>query len=188
MKAPHALTISEHRLSEVPFMESPNQDARPDPKDISLIVIHAISLPPGEFGGPGVGQLFTNTLPSGEHPFYETILSLKVSAHLFVRRDGSIVQFVDFNRRAWHAGVSAFRGRHAVNDFSIGIEVEGTDKDPFEAIQYERLKQILNALTAEYPSIDRENVVGHEHIAPERKWDPGPCFDWKRIGVVKPKA
>lgn len=175
--------IQDHRLVGVPFIESPNQNERPDPKDIQLVVIHAISLPPGQFETLGVSQLFTNTLDPHAHPYYAEIEALRVSAHLLIQRSGVITQYVAFDRRAWHAGVSLWRGREVCNDFSIGIEVEGTEDQPFEPIQYEVLNQVLDSLIAEYPRLSRENIAGHEDIAPGRKWDPGPYFEWSRIGV-----
>ena len=181
---PETLGIRQHRLVGVPFIESPNQNERPDPEDISLIVIHAISLPPGAFGTSGVTQLFTNRLDPDEHPFYREIEALRVSAHLLIQRTGAITQYVDFDRRAWHAGVSLWRERDVCNDFSIGIEVEGTEDRPFEDAQYERLNEILACLYAAYPKLSPSTVAGHEDIAPGRKWDPGPFFDWSRIGIL----
>lgn len=185
MRAGSSLQILDHRLDGVPFNESPNQDERPDPEDIALILIHAISLPPAVFGGPGVLQLFTNTLSPLEHPYYETIHTLRVSAHLFVNREGHIIQFVDFNRRAWHAGISSWKGRENLNDCSIGIELEGTDQEPFEAVQYQRLNEILDCLIDHYARLNLQTIAGHQDVAPDRKWDPGPYFDWKRIGVSR---
>ena len=138
--------IQNHRLVGVPFIESPNQNERPDPKDIQLVVIHAISLPPGQFETPGVTQLFTNTLDPNEHPYYREIEALRVSAHLLIQRSGVLTQYVAFDQRAWHAGVSSWRGREVCNDFSIGIEIEGTEDQSFEPIQYEVLNQILDTL------------------------------------------
>lgn len=154
---------------------SPNFDARPDGCTVSLVVVHAISLPPDCFGGPGVEQLFTNRLDPGEHPYYEQIQALRVSAHFFVRRDGALLQFVSADARAWHAGVSCWQGRQRCNDFSIGIELEGCDTQVFEAVQYERLGSLVRQLRRRYPI---EAVAGHSDIAPGRKTDPGPCFDW----------
>jgi N-acetyl-anhydromuramoyl-L-alanine amidase len=156
-------------------LPSPNQDARPPGMQVSLLVVHAISLPPDQFGGPGVMQLFTNSLDPDEHPYYATIHHLRVSAHYFIRRDGETVCFVDPERRAWHAGVSCWKGRERCNDFSIGIELEGCDSAPFEPVQYLRLARLVNDLRARYPI---EDVVGHSDIAPGRKTDPGPFFDW----------
>ncbi len=160
---------------------SPNCDDRSDEDDIHLIVIHNISLPPNEFGGDGIDQLFTNTLDKNEHPFYEEIHELRVSSHLLIRRDGELVQYVPFHKRAWHAGVSQFLGRDVCNDFSIGIEMEGTDFEPFTKQQYQVLEQTLLALIKTYPNLKTGGVTGHEHIAPGRKTDPGPYFDWRRI-------
>jgi AmpD protein len=157
---------------------SPNFDARPPGTEVTLIVVHAISLPPDEFGGPGVEALFTNTLDPCAHPYYATICDLRVSAHFFIRRDGTLLQFVSADARAWHAGVSSWQGRERCNDFSIGIELEGCDTQPFEAVQYQRLARLLRTLCARYPV---GAVVGHSDIAPGRKTDPGPCFDWRRL-------
>lgn len=154
---------------------SPNFDERPDGEVPSLVVVHAISLPPDQFGGPGVEQLFTNTLDPDEHPYYATICHLRVSAHFFIRRDGELIQFVSADARAWHAGVSSWDGRERCNDFSIGIELEGCDSLPFTPEQYRRLAGLLEILQANYPI---RAVVGHADIAPGRKTDPGPCFDW----------
>jgi N-acetyl-anhydromuramoyl-L-alanine amidase len=162
----------------LPCVPSPNHDERPPGEAIRLIVVHAISLPPAEFGGPGVELLFTNTLDPAEHPYYATIAHLRVSAHFFIRRDGAVIQFVDPAKRAWHAGESSWRGRERCNDFSIGIELEGCDTQPFEAVQYERLAALIRKLVGRYPI---EAVVGHSDIAPGRKTDPGPYFDWGRL-------
>ena len=168
-------------MPSAPFhrsVPSPNCDDRPAGEVVGLVVVHAISLPPDHFGGPGVEQLFTNTLNPGDHPYYATIAHLRVSAHFFIRRDGEVIRFVDPARRAWHAGLSCWRGREGCNDFSIGIELEGCDTLPFEAVQYERLAVLVRVLTRDYP-IDA--VVGHSDIAPGRKTDPGPCFEWARL-------
>ena len=156
-------------------VSSPNFDERPGNEVPSLIVIHAISLPPNEFGGPGVEQLFTNRLDPDEHPYYAGIHQLRVSAHFFIRRDGELVQFVPTEARAWHAGVSSWQGRERCNDFSIGIELEGCDSLPFELCQYERLAELLACLQARYSIA---GITGHSDIAPGRKTDPGPYFDW----------
>jgi len=161
--------------------DSPNFDARPQGCSVTLIVVHAISLPPDEFGGAGVGQLFTNTLDPAAHPYYATICDLRVSAHFFIRRDGRVVQFVATDRRAWHAGASCWRGRERCNDFSIGIELEGCDTQPFEPVQYERLAELVRVLRAHYPIAD---VVGHSDIAPGRKTDPGPLFEWETLRAL----
>ena len=178
----HRVKIIDHRLCEARFIPSPNHDERRAPDDLSLIVIHCISLPPGQFGAEGVTQLFTNTLDPDEHPYYAGIAHLRVSAHLLIRRTGELVQYVPFDRRAWHAGVSCYQGREVCNDFSIGIELEGTDDSPYEDIQYSRLNEVIDALLAAYPTLSREHITGHEHIAPARKTDPGSGFDWSRLG------
>lgn len=165
-------------LQGAQHIPSPNCDARPEGEAITLVVIHNISLPPGEFGGPGVIELFTNRLDPAAHPYYETIKDLRVSAHFFIRRDGELIQFVPCGLRAWHAGVSQWQGRERCNDFSIGIELEGTDDLPFTDAQYAVLNELLTLLRAAYPIAA---VVGHADIAPGRKTDPGPCFDWTRL-------
>ncbi|HEY1329064.1 MAG TPA: 1,6-anhydro-N-acetylmuramyl-L-alanine amidase AmpD [Casimicrobiaceae bacterium] len=158
---------------------SPNCDARPCGEDIRLIVVHGISLPPGEYGGDGIERLFTNALDATAHPYYAEIAQLRVSSHFLVRRDGTLVQFVPCAQRAWHAGVSCWNGRERCNDFSIGIELEGTDDMPYDDAQYAALVALVEALRARYPI---EDVVGHSDIAPGRKTDPGPAFDWTRLG------
>ena len=168
-------------MSNARQIPSPNHDQRADDDDMSLIVIHNISLPPNEFGGKGIDQLFTNTLDKDEHPFYEEIHELRVSSHLLVRRDGEVVQYVPFHKRAWHAGVSQYLGRDVCNDFSIGIEMEGTDFEPFTHIQYESLESVLSELLKTYPSLKASAITGHEHIAPGRKTDPGPFFKWQKL-------
>ncbi|MBI4190273.1 MAG: 1,6-anhydro-N-acetylmuramyl-L-alanine amidase AmpD [Betaproteobacteria bacterium] len=166
-------------LQDVRYTPSPNCDERPEGSSIGLLVIHNISLPPGEFGGPGIIDLFTNRLDAAahRHPYYREIAGLNVSAHFLIRRDGAIIQFVPCGQRAWHAGESNWRGHGRCNDFSIGVELEGTDDQPFEDAQYERLAELTRALKAKYPIAD---IVGHSDIAPGRKTDPGPCFDWAR--------
>lgn len=164
--------------SSLPRVACPNFDARPDDSSVSLLVIHNISLPPGEFGGSWIEDLFGNTLDCDAHPYFDHLRGVKVSAHFLVRRDGRVVQFVSANDRAWHAGVSEFRGRQRCNDFSVGIELEGTDFENFCDAQYESLALLTRALVIKYPITD---VVGHEHIAPDRKTDPGPFFDWQRF-------
>ena len=161
---------------------SPNHDERSSADDISLIVIHNISLPPNEFGGDGIDQLFTNTINKDEHPFYEEIYQLRVSSHLLIRRDGEIVQYVPFHKRAWHAGVSQFLGRDVCNDFSIGIEMEGTDFEPFSDEQYDVLIKVIASLLANYPNLSADAITGHQHIAEGRKTDPGPYFNWQKLG------
>ena len=159
---------------------SPNCDNRPD-TDISLIVIHNISLPPAKYGGDWIDKLFTNKLPKTAHPFFEEIYELRVSSHLLIRRDGELVQYVPFHKRAWHAGVSSFRGREVCNDFSIGIELEGTDDENFTEAQYVQLEQAIKCLREAYPSLKKGHITGHQHIAPARKTDPGAYFDWQRL-------
>jgi N-acetyl-anhydromuramoyl-L-alanine amidase len=157
---------------------SPNCDERPAGTRISLVVVHGIALPPSRFGGDGVARLFTNKLDAGAHPYYATIADLRVSAHFFIRRDGALNQFVPCARRAWHAGQSSWRGRDRCNDFSIGIELEGADDVPYASAQYVVLARLVRALKRRYPIRD---VVGHSDIAPGRKTDPGPAFDWQRF-------
>ncbi len=169
-------------LSEARFIPSPNFDARPEGSAVQLIVIHNISLPPEQFGGPGVIELFTNQLDPTAHPYYEIIKDFKVSSHFFIRRDGALIQFVPCTQRAWHAGASAWRGRERCNDFSIGVELEGTDTAPFTDAQYAVLNPLTAALRAAYPIQD---IKGHSDIAPGRKTDPGPCFDWGRVEYLK---
>lgn len=165
-------------VPEARQVASPNCDERPPGCSIDLIVIHNISLPPGEFGGDGVIELFTNRLNPEVHPYFREIHHLKVSAHFFIRRNGELIQFVPCDKRAWHAGVSQWQGRERCNDFSIGIELEGDDETPFEAAQYATLNALLAALKEAYPIT---TVTGHSDIAPGRKTDPGPCFDWGRV-------
>jgi AmpD protein len=160
-------------------VDSPNRDVRPAGIAVELLVLHNISLPPGRFGGPGVEQLFTNRLDPAAYPFYMEIAGLKVSAHFFLRRDGSLTQFVSCGERAWHAGVSRWRGREKCNDFSIGIEIEGTDERPYTARQYARLAGLVELLRGAYPDI--AGIAAHSEIAPGRKTDPGPSFDWARL-------
>lgn len=160
---------------------SPNQDDRPDGCVPDLIIIHGISLPPGQFGGQYVEQLFTNRLDWDAHPYFSEIRDLKVSAHLFVRRDGSLIQFVPFDRRAWHAGASWYREREDCNDFSIGIELEGEDETPYADPQYDTLIKVVSALQETYASLCARRIAGHCDVAPARKSDPGPAFDWLRL-------
>ena len=164
-------------ISGVKRIPSPHFDLRPEDEAPSLLVIHNISLPPGEFGGPYIDQLFTGKLNADEHPYFADIVHLRVSAHCLIRRDGEIIQYVPFDKRAWHAGVSIFAGRERCNDFSIGIELEGTDVLPFTPAQYHSLNRISALLFAHYP-ITADRVTGHSDIAPGRKTDPGPAFDW----------
>lgn len=160
------------------FLPSPNFDARPEGVEPDLIVVHGISLPPGEYGGPYIDQLFTNELNPEAHPYFREILPAKVSAHALISRDGSVTQYVKFADRAWHAGRSRFEDREACNDFSIGIELEGTDEHPYTQAQYASLARLVGALCRSYPSLAPHRVVGHSDVAPGRKTDPGPAFDW----------
>ncbi|NBQ68419.1 MAG: 1,6-anhydro-N-acetylmuramyl-L-alanine amidase AmpD [Nitrosomonadaceae bacterium] len=164
-------------LDTAQFIASPNCDERPASTEISLLVIHNISLPPDKFGGDGVIELFTNQIDPQAHPYYQTLQGLKVSAHFFIRRDGAIIQFVPCMKRAWHAGISQWQGRERCNDFSIGIELEGSDTTPFTDAQYTALAALTKCLCDRYPIKD---IAGHSDIAPGRKTDPGPCFDWER--------
>ena len=162
-------------------LPSPNFVARPTGTRIDLLVIHAISLPPNEFGGPYIDRLFTNTLDCASHPYFAGLEGLRVSSHLLIRRSGELVQYVPLHERAWHAGVSNFRGRSRCNDFSIGIELEGCDELPFTEAQYQTLLPLCRAIRSAYPAIAPDHVVGHCDIAPGRKTDPGPHFDWSRL-------
>ena len=172
-------------VKEARLIASPNCDDRPPGCAVDLLVIHHISLPPGEFGGPGIVQLFTNAIDPAAHPYFETLAGARVSAHFLVRRDGKLLQFVPCAKRAWHAGESSWKGRSGCNDFSIGIELEGTGDAPFTASQYRRLAALTRALQARYPIRD---IVGHSDIAPGRKTDPGPHFDWARYGRMVRQA
>jgi N-acetyl-anhydromuramoyl-L-alanine amidase len=166
---------------------SPNRDERPPGTLPELIVVHSISLPPDEYGGPWIDRLFTNTLPPNApdvHPFFATVMNLQVSSHLLIRRDGEFVQYVPFHLRAWHAGASSYCGRERCNDFSIGIELEGSDERAYEPAQYRALGHAIHALCRAYPSLSPERVAGHSDIAPGRKTDPGPAFDWPRLRAL----
>ncbi len=168
-------------LQNVRRIPSPNYDERPERADICLLVIHGISLPPGEFGSSCIEQLFCNTLDPDAHPYFEQLKDMRVSAHLLIGRKGEIIQFVPFHKRAWHAGNSAFNGRPNCNDFSIGIELEGADDIKYEAQQYEVLAQVITELQQVWPLLAGANIRGHCYISPERKTDPGPVFDWDRL-------
>ncbi len=177
-KKKSALRLDAHGwVADIRHVPSPNCDERPTDCDISLLVIHNISLPPGHFGGAAIEQLFLNRLDPAAHPYFATVAHLKVSAHFLIRRDGQIVQFVSCAQRAWHAGESSFAGRTRCNDFSVGIELEGADFVAFDRAQYRALARLTACLRVQLPL---RAVRGHEHIAPGRKTDPGPCFDWKR--------
>ena len=158
-----------------------HRDDRPAGAGVELIVVHGISLPPGEYGGPWIEQFFAGHLDPAAHPYFASIAGQRVSAHVLIRRDGTAVQFVPFGERAWHAGVSNWQGRGACNDYSVGIELEGTDEQPYEAAQYVTLAAVLRALFAGYPGLDETRVVGHSDIAPGRKTDPGLSFDWDHL-------
>ena len=166
------------RLLGARQVESPNCDDRPTGQRPELVVVHGISLPPGEFGGPWIDALFTNSLPADGHPYFATLAGLRVSAHVLVRRDGEAVQYVPFHRRAWHAGASQWRGRERCNDFSIGIELEGTDGSAYSSAQYDVLARLVVELCRAYPTLGPGAVVGHSDVAPGRKSDPGIAFDW----------
>lgn len=183
-----ALRLSPVRISSDGFADgachlpSPNCDERPADARVELIVVHNISLPPGDYGGPGIVDLFLNRLQPSAHPYYVDIAHLRVSAHFLIRRDGTLLQFVSCQRRAWHAGVSSWRGRSRCNDFSVGIELEGTDTTPYENTQYACLNTLICALRRAYPIAD---ITGHADIAPGRKTDPGPSFAWDKIKINK---
>lgn len=170
-------------ISDARYSASPNFDDRPVDSEISLVVVHAISLPPAKFGSDDIERFFTNTLNPASHPYFVAICAMKVSAHFLIRRNGELVQFVSSQKRAWHAGVSVWEGRERCNDYSIGVELEGCDEEPFEDFQYHRLVELIRVLQRCYPI---NAVVGHSDIAPTRKSDPGPCFDWQRLEVLGP--
>ena len=165
--------------------ESPNFGPRPDGAAIDLVIVHSISLPPGEYGGDAIERLFTNRLDWNAHPYYQQIRGLEVSSHFLVRRDGELLQFVSCDARAWHAGASVWRGRADCNDFSVGIELEGLEGEHFEAPQYDSLAMLVEELARQYPVAA---VVGHEHVAPGRKFDPGIGFDWSRLIAMTTRA
>ena len=175
------MKIENHILEEVKISLSPNYDLRPDKSNISLIVLHSISLPPTIFGNNYVEDFFCNKLNPGNDNYLNTIKDMKVSSHLFVKRTGEIIQFVPFDKRAWHAGKSSFDNVENCNDYSIGIELEGCDDISFEDIQYEKLTYIIKAILDNYKKTSKERIVSHSDIAPGRKSDPGPLFDWKRL-------
>ncbi len=168
-------------MSPARRLSSPNSDERPGECTVELLVIHGISLPPGEFGGPWIDALFSNTLNAAAHPYFQEIAELHVSSHVLIRRDGEVVQYVPFYRRAWHAGQSCFEGRECCNDFSIGIELEGSDYSPYESAQYQVLGDVCKALFKAFPTLNPQRIVGHCDVAPGRKTDPGPHFDWPRL-------
>jgi N-acetyl-anhydromuramoyl-L-alanine amidase len=165
-------------LDPVFYCPSPHHDARPEGQAIDMIVVHNISLPPGEFGSIAIEDFFSGQLDTSSHPYFASIAHLKVSAHLLIKRSGDVTQFVPFHLRAWHAGESYFQGKSRCNDFSIGIELEGTDDIPYLPAQYQKLVEVINILLQAYPAINKDRIIGHEDIAPGRKTDPGPSFDW----------
>ncbi len=181
---PFKVDVNTGLLTGVRQVLSNHCDARPQGVQPALIVVHGISLPPGEFGGPWIDHLFTGTLPRNAHPYFSVIPPGRVSAHVVVRRDGAPVQYVPFGRRAWHAGQSEYQGRTDCNDFSIGIEMEGTDELPYEDAQYPALAAVIRALLLAYDSLSTEHIAGHSDIAPGRKTDPGPAFDWPRLRTL----
>jgi len=180
--------LTRGRLRAARQCPSPNQDLRPSEAVVDLLVIHNISLPPGEFGGPWIDDFFTNRLDPSAHPYFEDIKALKVSSHLLIRRSGEIVQYVPFHRRAWHAGQSEFHGRCNCNDFSIGIEMEGVDDLAFADTQYQALVRVTRLLMRNYPGITPHRIAGHSEIAPNRKTDPGPAFDWRHYRQLLARA
>ncbi len=171
----------QHWLQRARRVESPNWDERKDPQDISLVVVHCISLPEGKFGGSEVESLFCNTLDCSAHASFADLAGMQVSAHVFIDRRGKLTQFVAFDKRAWHAGISTWRGRSGCNDFAIGIELEGVAGGAYTQRQYRRLDSLLRQLFAHYPALSTEAVVGHQQIAPQRKQDPGPGFTWGAV-------
>jgi N-acetyl-anhydromuramoyl-L-alanine amidase len=178
---PFTIDATTGLLAAVRQVLSPHRDARPAGVHPELIVLHGISLPPGEFGGPWIDRLFCGDLPPNAHPYFATLAGSRVSAHLLVCRAGAVTQYVPFEARAWHAGVSSYQGRAGCNDFSIGIELEGTDEVPYSDAQYRTTAALLATLCASYSTLSRERIVGHSDIAPGRKTDPGPAFDWRRL-------
>ena len=177
------INIKDNLIEGVTFHSSPNFDSRPKDTDISLIVIHSISLPPGKYGGNGIKDFFLNELDTSNHEYFESIKNLKVSSHILIKRTGETLQFVPFNKRAWHAGISSYLGKENCNDYSIGIELEGTDDSEFTDEQYNSLKNLTSSLIRSYPNLSEDRLVGHSDIAPGRKLDPGIFFDWKRFIV-----
>ena len=168
-------------LQSVEVIKSPNFDSRPENISIKLVVVHGISLPPGEYGGGHIQNFFCNQLDPGIHEYFESICDMTVSAHCLIERDGKIVQFVSFQDRAWHAGESTWRGQQSCNDFSVGIELEGCDDDAYTDSQYESLANLIAGLRARFPEISHDAIIGHSDIAPKRKTDPGPAFDWEKL-------
>lgn len=169
------------RIDFARWCPSPNFGARPEGAEISLLVVHNISLPPGQFGGPEIEDFFCNRLDPSAHPYFESIAGVEVSAHLLIRRDGAVLQFVNLLDRAWHAGRSSFQGQQECNDFSIGIELEGTDETPYTPEQYQKLACLAQLIMVAWPAVTADRIAGHSDIAPGRKTDPGPAFDWQRF-------
>jgi len=180
------MRIHKHWLTTVQKIHSPNCDLRSDESDISLIVIHCISLPEGQFNTPFIEQLFTNRLNAQDHPSFNEICHLQVSSHIVIKRDGTITQYVPFNQRAWHAGTSKYQGRSKCNDFSIGIELEGCVSQPYSDIQYTQLAALIQCLIQTYPKLSQKHITGHSDIAPQRKTDPGEFFDWEKLHQLIP--
>ena len=174
------MTIENGLLKNAAQYPSSNHNERPNEDDINLLVIHGISLPAGEFGGPWIDDLFLNRLDTSIHPSFGSLKGLKVSSHLLIRRNGEIHQYVPFHKRAWHAGISSYQGRENCNDYSVGIELEGTNSTPYTDAQYTTLSQVTRLLLSHYPHMNKQRITGHEQIAPGRKTDPGPFFDWAR--------
>jgi N-acetyl-anhydromuramoyl-L-alanine amidase len=181
---PLAIDVQSGLLLEARQVDSPNHDERPGAAAPDLIIVHGISLPPGEYGEAWIDRLFTNTLPPAAHPYFAQIAELKVSSHLLIRRTGELVQYVPFHMRAWHAGASSYCGRERCNDFSIGIEMEGADESAYEPEQYRRLSDAILSLCLAYPSLSLDRIVGHSDVAPGRKTDPGSAFDWERLRAL----
>ena len=175
------LDIQQGLISDIDYRCSANQDERPDSSDITGIVLHNISLPPGEYGGGWINDLFLNQLDPTAHPYFASIADLQVSSRLLIRRDGETIQYVPFHQRAWHAGASCWDGRERCNDFTIGIELEGCDEQYFEQIQYDRLAQLILLLCEHYPKLNTQQIKGHSDISPGRKTDPGSYFDWDKL-------
>ncbi|MDX1458272.1 MAG: 1,6-anhydro-N-acetylmuramyl-L-alanine amidase AmpD [Marinobacter sp.] len=171
-------------IPDARWCPSPNFGPRPEGADISLLVVHNISLPPGQFGGGEIEQFFCNQLDPCQHPYFETIASLKVSSHALIDREGRVTQFVRLQDRAWHAGRSCFKGESECNDFSIGIELEGTDELPYTQEQYASLVQLTRLIMAAWPEVTADRITGHSDIAPGRKTDPGPAFDWNHFHAL----
>jgi AmpD protein len=180
--------ISNGFIDIASYQSSPHCDDRPEKVAIDMIVIHGISLPPAQFGNDFVEKFFCGELEFSAHPYFETIANLRVSSHLFIKRTGEMIQFVPFHKRAWHAGQSFFQGRENCNDFSIGIELEGTDEISYEKIQYEKLAEAIAVLMKQYPKITLDRIVGHSDIAPGRKTDPGPMFRWDELSAIMVKS